>query len=82
MEKEELEFYRKQLQYIKIMGYNVDDKRYLILFPMNWFIEGYYKLRIDILNEAISKKCLIVDTDLYGETMMERVIDYEEKTNM
>lgn len=73
MEAVEIKYYEKMLDYVTIMGYDVDDDNYLFLFPGNWSNSSNFELKTRILDEAIEKKCLVVDTELYAGTMMERV---------
>lgn len=56
-----------EIAYIKAMGRDpkgendpVDD-----LFPLGWYSEFDYSTRIAILKEAVEKKVLIIDTELY-----------------
>lgn len=57
-----------EIDYIKAMGRKVtweDDNR--DLFPQDWYINGNYKKKTIILNEAINKKILIINTDGYQD---------------
>ena len=39
------------------------------LFPDNWYISKNYKLKIEIIAEALEKDTLIKNTSLYQEAM-------------
>lgn len=82
MGQKELQYYRKQLEYIEKMGYSVDDMGYIELFPVGWNLTDNYELQTQILEEATAKQCLIVDTDIYQNTMMERVIYDDERKSL
>ena len=72
------------INYIKTMGRSVssDPIQNSDLYPPEWFFIKNLKIKIEVLNEAIEKKCLIKDTESYLN-MIEGVIyennDEEEK---
>ena len=37
------------------------------IFPINWYYITNYKIKIEILNEAIKKNILITDTEKYKD---------------
>lgn len=65
----------KQLYIIAELRYIEDNKDIDSdnLFPIGWYINGDYKLKIMILSEAIKKHILITGTDLYINNFIERV---------
>ena len=75
MSNDKASYFEKQLAYIKIMGKNVIEENYFGLFPLDWYTSEDYRLKEEILDEAILKKCLIINTNLYGLTMQEGIID-------
>ena len=80
MNTDEMNYLDKQLVYIEAMGKDVDKGDYFDLFPVDWHANEDFKLKEEILDEALLKKCLIIDTSLYASTMQEGVIDL--KTNL
>lgn len=57
----------KDLYTIAVMRYkeenpNIKDE---YLFPMDFNLSSNYHLKVDIIAEAIQKKILVVDTELY-----------------
>ena len=43
------------------------------LFSSDWNLNKNYKLKIEIIAEAIQKHILVEDTDLYKEKILERI---------
>lgn len=58
-----------EIDYIKTMGREVSDDRKVNqdLFPFGWFSNTDYDKKIAILDEAIQKKVLIKNTNLYKD---------------
>lgn len=76
------EYYKKSAEYIKAMGREVSDKpeENLDLFPIRgWFSNKNYEKKIEILSEAINKKCLITKTKGYADIVEGvRIIDNKD----
>jgi len=62
--KEDLEY---SLYVISEMTYQKEHKELSeeVLFPFNWYMITNYKLKLEILTEALNKNILIKDTELY-----------------
>ena len=75
MTDEEIKYYKKELEYITQNGLDVEKDEYYYIFPPIWYMADDLKLKYQILEEAIQNKKLIVDTHLYEQTMMEKVIN-------
>ena len=43
---------------------NVDEKE---LFPADWYSINNYKVKVEIIAEALNNKCLIVETQKYQD---------------
>ena len=71
----------KQLAYIEVMGRDVDKGDYFDLFPAQWHENQNFKLKEQILDEALLKKCSITNTSLYTSTMQEGVINLSTVAN-
>ena len=75
MENKDIDYLQKELLHIETMGRDVDKGDYFDLFPMNWYSNENYKLKTEILDEALEKQCSINDTSLYANIMQEGVVD-------
>ena len=53
-----------EINYLKENGRSIDDSND-DLFPFDWYKIENYKLKTEILYEAIKKKIKIIDTDGY-----------------
>lgn len=78
MTDEQINYYKKELEYVTQNGLDVEKDDYYYLFPPIWYMIEDLDLKYKILEEAINNKKLIVDTRLFEETMMEKVV-YENK---
>lgn len=54
-----------ELAYKKHFEKNVDDKEYI--FPENWYENKNYKLKIELISEAIKNNILIEDLPKYQD---------------
>lgn len=65
-----IEYYRKNVEYIKAMGRvpSNNPEENLDIYPeRDWFLNKNYEKKIEILTEAINKKCLIRNTKGYAD---------------
>ena len=60
-----------EIAYQKQFENNIDNKEYL--FPVNWYENKNYKLKIEVITEAIKENKLIENTKKYQEEMVEGV---------
>ena len=58
-----------ELQYKKIHGDSED------IFPMEWYSTKDYKLKTEIIAEAIKKNISVEETELYQQNMVEGITD-------
>lgn len=58
-----------ELNYKKIHN-NQED-----IFPSNWYSTRNYKLKTEIIAEAIKKNIMIEETELYQNNMVEGIIN-------
>lgn len=72
MDNDKLEYMKREAYYIEMMGKSIEES--FQLFPINWYTNNNYKLKKNVLDEAIQKKCLVEQTELYSNNMMERVV--------
>ena len=55
-----------EINYLKENNRSVDDNN-IDLFPFDWYKIDNYKLKTEILYEAIKKKVKVIDTDGYNK---------------
>ncbi len=66
MDEEKLICQLLEINYIKSRGREITlDNKYYDLFPPDWYIYNNYQKKIEILNEAIEKNKLIINTNSY-----------------
>ena len=44
------------------------------LYPVGWHTNDNYKLKVNIIAEALKKHVLVIDTELYNQSFVEGVI--------
>ena len=81
MDHDKANYLEKELSYIEVMGSSVGKEDCYNFFPVDWYANKDYKLKEEILDEAILKKSLIMNTGLYVSNMQEGVIDLDTIIN-
>ncbi len=76
IKEEELIFHIMVVKYIKSMGREIstDPKENEDLFPRYWYLNHDIQKKLNILTEAIEKKCLIKDTQGYQDIIERPII--------
>ena len=75
MNMDKINYFDKQLTYIEAMGRDVDKGDYFDLFPEGWHANEDFSLKEKIIDEALLKKCSIIDTSLYANSMQEGIVN-------
>lgn len=65
---DKIKYYMFSVKYVEAMGRQVSENNSnLDLYPLDWFSNQDYKLKTEILKEAIEKRILIINTMGYQE---------------